>query len=148
MNIIRNRILNETDFQITYGYLTYVKRYELGLEKSHINDAFVIADGTSQVRCSSYDILHKRRNNRALQLNRKGFAPSIRRKRYNIQPNDLVVYCGKEYYARGTHCKGKSVILRNSVKNLDINIKKVEKVFGFSNLVWRIGGSSTATEVA
>lgn len=39
---------------VTDGNITYQDKQELGLEKSHINDAFVIAGGNHQNRCSSY----------------------------------------------------------------------------------------------
>ena len=47
------------------------------LSKSHVNDAFVIAGGKEQVRAISFEVIQKRKDNRCLQKNRKGFAPSI-----------------------------------------------------------------------
>lgn len=147
MNIIRSKVLKETDYDITQGYITNTKRYKLGLEKSHLNDAFVIANGGYQERCLNFNIQQKHRNNRGIQLNRKGFKPAIRKQRYANQPGDLVKYNGKEYNVKGTHNKGKTVILKNLVKNINANIKKLVEVFHFGSLIWNIdpfkGGIAT-----
>jgi hypothetical protein len=51
----------------TYGYITKSNRIALGLEKSHINDAFVIAGGTMQERSSvTYLVQQVRKCNRKL----------------------------------------------------------------------------------
>jgi hypothetical protein len=98
LNIIRWRIVEQlTAAEHTYGYVTKYQRTKLGLEKTHVNDAFVIAGGTDQERCRPYEVIQVSRNNRSLQLNRKGFKPSIRRQRYQLQPHDLVKYEGKTY---------------------------------------------------
>ena len=55
------------DVCYTYGYITKYNRKILGLEKSHIEDAFVIAGGTTQQRQTShYYIKQVRRSNRKL----------------------------------------------------------------------------------
>ena len=136
MNIIRNRIINETEYEITYGYITKTNRTALKLEKSHINDAFVIANGNIQSRVEPYRIIQKRRNNRSLQVNRKGFDRSIRRKRYSIQPYDLITVKRKEYAVKGMHCYGKAVVCEREGKKFDFGIKKVENVFHSGTLVY------------
>jgi 5-methylcytosine-specific restriction endonuclease McrA len=139
MNIIKNRFEKDIeDLKITFGYITFVKRNELKLEKSHVNDAFVIAGGTTQNRCKSFEIIQKHRNNRAIQLNRKGFKPSIRRSRSKIQPLDLLWVKGKKYICKGMHNKGKSVICvdESGKKKFDFSIKLVEKIFNFGGFVW------------
>lgn len=55
MSMIRWMLINELketcpNINFTYGYLTKNKRIEQGIEKSHRNDAFVIANGTTQKR--------------------------------------------------------------------------------------------------
>jgi hypothetical protein len=67
MSIVRWRLVNMLDCKHTYGYLTKMKRRELALPKSHINDAFVIANGTTQIRANPINLEQIRRNNRALQ---------------------------------------------------------------------------------
>lgn len=108
---------------VTFGHITKVKRYELNLDKSHSNDAFVIAEGTNQVRLLNTNLIQKRRNNRCLQLNRKGFKPSIRKQRYPIQPNDLVKINGKVLVTKGSHCKGTRVL----VNGKSVNVKLLDK---------------------
>jgi len=99
------------------------------MEKSHVNDAFVIAGGTTQSRSKPYKLTQTRRNNRSIQTNRKGHKPSVRRKRYRLQPNDLVKYIKTIYKVKGVHSYGKYVMLVDKIGKLfDINIKKVELV--------------------
>ena len=102
MSIIRNIFSKDIDCEITYGYETMTKRIELGMDKSHANDAFVIAGGNGQSRNKEYCIKQKKRNNRCLQVNRKGFKPSIRRQKYKYQPMDIVVVNGKNLEVIGS----------------------------------------------
>ena len=99
------------------------------MEKSHVNDAFVIANGTNQERCRSYWMFQVRRNNRSLQMNRKGFKPSIRRKKYQLQPYDLINYNNRIYRVKGVHCYGTRVVLDNPKgKNPSVAMKNVELI--------------------
>ena len=125
MTTVRWKIVNALGCGHTYGYITKHNRIKQGLQKSHVNDAFIIAGGTSQERCKHYIVKQVRRNNRCLQKNRKGFKPSIRRQRYKLQPNDLVRYDGGEYRVKGVHCYGSRVVLENK---LSIAIKKLELI--------------------
>jgi 5-methylcytosine-specific restriction endonuclease McrA len=67
MNIVRSRIVDILGCDQTYGYITKHDRIELDLEKSHVNDAFVIAGGNDQERanhiCTGKQV---RRQNRSL----------------------------------------------------------------------------------
>lgn len=67
MSTIRWKLVNELDCNHTYGYITKSKRIELGLEKSHYNDAFCIAGGTTQKRIEPLNYKQIRRNNRSLE---------------------------------------------------------------------------------
>ncbi len=49
------------NINFTYGYLTKNKRIEQGIEKSHRNDAFVIANGTTQKRDSQPSLITQSR---------------------------------------------------------------------------------------
>ena len=125
------RLVNALGCKYTYGHITKSNRIALKLPKSHVNDAFIIAGGTNQERCRPYEVKQVRRNNRCLQINRKGFKPSIRRQHYNLQPNDLVRHNNKEYLSKGVHCKGTYIYLVDSSENskrLDVNIKKVKLI--------------------
>jgi hypothetical protein len=126
MNIIKNRFLKDMKCKIAYGYQTFVKRIKLGLSKEHFNDAFCIAGGEIQERCRPFWVIQKHRNNRKLQVSRKGFKPSIRKQRYNIQPLDSVWIKGKEYIAKSTHCKGTRVIIEGLGS---ISVKIIDKYF-------------------
>ncbi len=67
MSTVRWRLINYCDAINVYGYQTKSARIALGLEKSHHNDAFVIACGTSQQRATPTAIKQRRRNNRSLE---------------------------------------------------------------------------------
>ena len=129
LNTIRWRLVEQLGAEHTYGYVTKYERNKLGLEKSHINDAFVIAGGTDQERCRPYELIQVRRNNRSLQTNRKGYKRAIRKNHYDLQPYDLVKYNNRFYRVKGAHCYGKRVILENPKgKNLSVAIKKAELI--------------------
>lgn len=135
MSTISKRFYRDLpDFKETFGYITFIKRNELGLEKTHFNDAFVIANGTNQERITPIIIRQKRRNNRALQMNRRGFKPSIRKQRYKIQPKDLVWIDGKKNVSLGTHNNGTRVIVEENKKSY--SIKKIEKIYNFGTFTF------------
>jgi len=67
MNIIRWKLVNMLGCGWTYGSITKYWRTKLGIEKSHVNDAFVIAGGTGQERAGYvYKGKQVRRQNRSL----------------------------------------------------------------------------------
>ncbi len=127
MNLVRSRLVDKLNCEATYGFITKYHRIKLGLSKSHANDVFVIAGGTTQVRSNPYLVSQTRRNNRQLQTNRKGFKPAIRRQRYPYQPNDLIRYNHQAYRVNGTHCKGSRVVIfAPSGKKKSISVKKID----------------------
>lgn len=129
MNVVKKRISSLIDCDTTYGFITKHNRIKLGLSKSHVNDAFVIAGGINQSRNISFIVKQNKRNNRKLQVNRKGFKPSIRRVRYKYQLNDLVVYNNKDYYTNGMRDYGKKLVLVDITKNIfDVNPKCVKLI--------------------
>ncbi|MFX1534271.1 MAG: RNA-guided endonuclease IscB [Promethearchaeota archaeon] len=67
MTTVRKRLVNTLHCATTYGYMTKHQRNALDLPKSHANDAFVIAGGTTQKRTPSACLEQIRRNNRSLQ---------------------------------------------------------------------------------
>jgi 5-methylcytosine-specific restriction endonuclease McrA len=67
MSTVRWRLVNELDCEHAYGFETKSKRIELNMEKSHHNDAFVIAGGRTQTRAAPIHLHQTRRNNRNLQ---------------------------------------------------------------------------------
>ena len=77
--------------------------------------------------CTPTDAPQVRSNcDRALQLNRKGFRPSIRRRRYPLQPGDAVHFQDEEWNVVGMHSLGKSVIIKKEGKKMNVNVKKVK----------------------
>ena len=70
MNNIRWRFVTEIRRLVpcthTYGFVTKYKRSKTDLEKSHINDAFVIADGETHPRSQNIKAKQVRRQNRSL----------------------------------------------------------------------------------
>ena len=135
MSIIQHKFLEDIpEAGITYGYITQANRNKLGLEKTHCNDAFVIAGGTNQQRITPTQITQKHRNNRVLQLNRKGFKLSIRRERYSIQPKDWIWIAGKKYIVCGIQNKGDYVKVENSKKVFPT--RNIEKVYHFGSFAY------------
>jgi N6-L-threonylcarbamoyladenine synthase len=116
MSIVRWKIVNKlrelgNTVNITYGYITKSARIDLKIEKSHWNDAFCIAGGNKQERVNIWMAKQIRRNNRAIQLNRKGAKPSIRKVRHNFQPMDLVRFVNSNYFVKGIQNLGKYIKL-------------------------------------
>lgn len=68
MTIVYQRLVAEGNYTMTYGYLTKARRTEWELEKSHHNDAFVIAAGSDQTRTQPLYLEQLRRNKRSLEL--------------------------------------------------------------------------------
>ena len=136
MTIVRWKLVNQLREMYgdivhhTYGYITKTNRISMGIEKSHANDAFVIAGATSDIqRTLPYHFKQVRRNNRTLQTNRKGSKPPICRQRYKLQPNDLVRYNSKSCRVKSTSSYGKRVKIFDNVGNIiKLNVKKVELI--------------------
>ena len=125
MNVVRKILSKQVNAEETFGYITKFGRIKYDLQKSHVNDAFVIADGSYQKRCKPFTVTQTRRNNRCLQLNRKGYKPSIRRQRYKFQPNDLIRYNGKVQRTKGIFSYGKWVRLEDGT---NANVNNVELI--------------------
>lgn len=67
MTTVRWRLAKLEGANITYGHITKLKRITKGLEKSHYNDAFIIAGGLDHKRCERIQYRQVRRNNRSLE---------------------------------------------------------------------------------
>lgn len=171
MSMVRWRLVKELNIEHTYGTQTKFKRKQLKLEKSHHNDAFAIAGGTTQKRCQPINICQKRKNNRELEKfydakyidlrdgkkksgkelcsqrtkrNRENLPQSlrafrahkvskgrksIRKRRYKIQPQDIVCYQGRKYKALGTQNKGAYLKISDGVENFVKNMKQITVLF-------------------
>lgn len=137
MNVIRSRLLSLFPDAIeTFGYVTKANRYHYKIEKSHSNDAFVAAGGSTQKRSLERKIIFKRKNNRSLQKNRNGFAPSIRKQRYKIQPQDIIDWNGVNCVVKGMQNKGVYVAFMYGTKRLVKNIKTVKLIFQNKGIIY------------
>ncbi len=138
MNNIRWKLVNTLGCKWTYGYITKHNRIKLGLRKSHSNDAFVIANGINQIRSNCYLLEQKRKNNRCLQLNRKGHSPSIKKQRHQIRPRDLVWINNIRYNVLGVFNLGKWIRVVDKLYSdvFNFSVKKVQKVFHTGCLIW------------
>lgn len=67
MSIVRWRLVNTEGVEHTYGYITKNNRIKFEIEKTHYNDAFVIAGGSTQKRTEPIYYKQVRRNNRSLE---------------------------------------------------------------------------------
>jgi len=72
MSTVKEKLTEELNktfiVNVTYGYETKSKRIALGLDKTHYNDAFVIAGGTKDhKRVEPINFVQTRRNNRSLE---------------------------------------------------------------------------------
>ena len=139
MNVINKRFFTDVpDLKITFGNVTFVKRNEVGLEKSHFNDAFVISGGTTQKRSKPFEIIQKHRNNRVLQLNRKGFKPSIKKEKSKVNPLDIFWIGAKSYICKGMFNEGKYITYGSTKKKEYFKFSNVTQIFKFGSFVWRI----------
>ncbi len=147
MTMVRWKMVEQLKCQYTYGDQTKYDRTKIGLSKSHVNDAFVIAGGNKQQRTKFFDVKQIRRNNRCLQINRKGFKPSIRRQRYKYQPYDLVRHNNSLFRVKGVFNYGKWIRLVNSVgkpvKTVNSNINKVKLIKYGKGLQFLLNSATT-----
>lgn len=67
MSTIYKKLIEATGAETTFGYITSFIRHELELEKSHHNDAFIIAGGTTQERCKPLFLEQVRRHKRSME---------------------------------------------------------------------------------
>ncbi|GAG72243.1 unnamed protein product, partial [marine sediment metagenome] len=112
MNTVRWKLVNKlrklgNSVTHTYGYITKSKRIELGLAKSHSNDAFIIAGGNTQQKTAGYLIQQVRKCNRKLF---KGSRSHIRntapRFVKGFQRFDKVLWKGIECFISGRRKTG------------------------------------------
>jgi len=129
MNTLRKRLFEHfPDAVETFGYVTSAKR------KEHFIDAFIIAGGTTQAIPKTLRLAEHRKNNRSLQVQKKGKDRAIRRRSYPIQPGDLVWLVKKQYVSKGCGDLGKRVWIVMDGERKLISVSKITKVFHFGTL--------------
>jgi len=137
MNIINKRFYKDIpNLQVTYGNITFVNRNNLGIEKTHYNDAFVISGGNNQNRFKPIKIKQIHRNNRVLQFKRKGFKPSIRRQKSILKYGDLFWINKIKYICISMFDKGNRVLFGNMKNKEYFNFKKITRIFHFGSFIW------------
>ena len=138
MNIIKWGFKRDIECTLTFGYKTFCNRIKLGIPKSHNNDAFVIARGRKQGRIQPFTVTQKRKHNRAIQLNRKGFKPSIRTTVYRLQPLDLIWFNGTVKKVKGVFNKGKYVLYGTAKNKEYCKFSQIERYYCHGSLAWSI----------
>lgn len=116
MSMVRWKLVNRlresgNTVDVTYGYVTKTNRIALGLGKSHLNDAFAIANGIKQERTSAqYFIKQVRKCNRSLfKANLlKGGKRKVNtiREAFGFHRFDKVLYGGTECFIYGLRSSG------------------------------------------
>lgn len=181
MSQVRWKIAERLKCKVTYAYITKAKRIELKIEKSHSNDACVIAGGSNHSRAKVISIEQVRCNNRSLekfydasyldsrtrkkasgqelnsgrrtrnknlntenlhkyrQVKLKGGRHSIRKRRYQFQPKDTVIFSNNKYLVVGVQNYGDYIKLsglKKPIKTSDVKLlyySKGFRVFNYSN---------------
>ena len=144
MSMVRWKIirdLRELGYNIkhTYGYITKTNRIKLGLEKSHCNDAFIIAGGRKEKRSKMFLIKQVRKQNRKLF---KGIRSHIRNTapRYvkDFKRFDKVKFNGEECFIFGRRSSGYFDLrkLDGQVIHRSAKVKKLKLIQSFNTLLW------------
>lgn len=122
MTSVRWRLVDtlreQFDVDVIYGYKTKQGRFELGLPKSHVNDAYVIAGGNGQERLGLYfNQRQVRKQNRKLHKGaRSHIKNTAKRVLKGFRRFDKVLYDGVECFIWGRRSSG-----HFSLKTLDGN---------------------------
>jgi len=113
MSTVRWKLVNKlrelgNEVTYTYGYITKQKRIELGIQKSHSNDAFVIAGGTTHKRTIWEDFIKQtRKSNRKLfKGERSHIRNTAQRFICGFQRFDKVLFDGIECFIFGRRKTG------------------------------------------
>jgi len=114
MSSVRWKMVNIMDAGHTYGYITKARRRILNLEKSHHNDAFVIAGGTTQKRYPGVNLEQIRRNNRCLQTFVD--AKYLDTRDHTIQPGKTL-FSGRTTRNRGLNTENLRVYRGHKIRN-------------------------------
>ena len=132
--------LRERGFTVnpTWGYVTKHSRISLGLPKSHLNDAFMIAGGNGQVRTSSQYFLRQVRkcNRKLFRGDRSHIRNTAERFVHGFQRYDKVLWEGIECFIYGRRTSGYFTLrkldgakIHQSAKYSDIALLESAKTF-------------------
>ena len=138
MTTIRWKLVNILGAEHTYGYITKNNRIRYGLEKSHSNDAFVIAGGGKNTE--RLDVLYYqrqvRRNNRKLfKGNRSEIPNKCGREVFGFRLFDRVLFEGEKYFVWGRRKNGSFLLKNLSGDIVNRTYKKLRKIQGQSSFL-------------
>ena len=135
MTMVRWRLVEQLralgfNVRVTYGYETKSRRIALDLDKSHVNDAFVIAGGETQDRTSNaYVVRQVRKCNRKLfKGDRSHIKNTAPKEVFGFRQWDKVSYNGQELFIKGRRLRGAfalsgidgKLVCETSYKNLTL----------------------------
>ena len=148
MSILRWKIVNRLRelgniVSVTYGYITKSARIALKLEKSHTNDAYVIAGGTVQEKTgNNYFIKFVRKCNRSLfKANLlKGGKRRVNtiKRAFGFSRWDKVVCGGVECFIHGLRSSGYFDIRRLTGEKINASVKHADLRLIEPFKTWRI----------
>lgn len=116
--------------KITYGYQTKCSRISQKLEKSHINDAFVIAGGSGQLRKQGgFQFRQVRKQNRKLYRGIRSHVRSkLARVLFGFRQWDKVRYKGQDYFIKGRRSSGYFSLSDIHGQSVSLDGKKLDGV--------------------
>ena len=149
MNILRNLIVSELqksydNVNISYGYITKILRQQLGLIKSHINDAFCLANGNNinYLRVGvQYLIKQVRKQNRKLFKGKHGHIRNTApRFLFGFQRYDRVRFDGEEWCISGRRITGRFKLgkLNGETLKTEPNYRKLKLLESFQTFLWEV----------
>ncbi len=134
-NVVKSYVMRATvnlSRRATYGHITKAKRSEIGLEKSYINDAFVVAGGECQQRADSqYLGVFKRRQNRKLSKGDRSHIRNTIPNAFGFRRGDRVkLPSGQEGFVYGLRSSGYFDVrkLDGTVLHKSIGYKKINRL--------------------
>ena len=139
MNVLRKRLFERFPEAVEcFGYETKAKREALDLPKEHYFDAYAIS-GTPQTLLPlpiPVKWIERRKNNRSLQVQKKGEQIAIRRKRYPIRPNDTFWVGKRKYVSAGSCNLGRHVWIKENGANTrkTIATAKITRCYHFGTV--------------
>jgi hypothetical protein len=142
MNSIRKQLLLALPEAIeTYGYVTKENRQMLGLDKSHINDAVVIAGKGYSVTNEITPLIKVNKSHGEYMLTEGSRSQKVmpRRKICGFRVNDKVKYKGGTYFVKGRMSTGYCTLMNISG---DKQVFDKPKTVKFCNLI-RLQASGT-----
>ncbi len=144
MTIVRWKLVNKLRdlnniVENTYGYITKTNRIRIGLPKSHINNAFVIAEGTTQKRLEMPFLIKQVRkcNRKLFKGDRSHIKNTADRFIHGFQRFDKVLWKNIECFIFGRRRRGYFNLQRldGTKVHTDARVKEIVLVESFNTLL-------------